>query len=112
MKRDRASRTRALESAQTAVADARVLHDAIRSSLPHERFARGQLARLAARLAIAEASIAAGTGEAALVQAQELFLSLGELRAEVELKDAEWRAAHLTAIAAVRRSASKSPTTR
>ncbi|MDQ2876590.1 MAG: hypothetical protein M3Y33_18015 [Actinomycetota bacterium] len=36
-----------------------------------------------------------------LGQAQELYLSLSELRAEVELKDAEWRAAHLTAVAAV-----------
>ena len=45
--------------------------------------------------------MAAGTGEAALAQAQELYLSLGELRAEIELKDAEWRAAHQTAVAAV-----------
>ena len=71
------------------------------ASLPHERFAPGQLARLTDRLAIAEASVAAGTGETALAQAQELYLSLGELRAEVELKDAEWRAAHQTAVAAV-----------
>jgi pimeloyl-ACP methyl ester carboxylesterase len=101
IEQDRACRTSVLESARTAVADARVLHDAIRSSLPHERFAPGQLAQLADRLAIAEANVTAGSGEAALVQAQELFLSLGELRAAVELKDAEWRAAHLNATSAV-----------
>jgi pimeloyl-ACP methyl ester carboxylesterase len=101
IQRDRASRTSGLESAQTALADARVLYDAINSSLPHERFAPGELARLAARLAAAEASVAAGAGEAALAQAQELFLSLDELREEVELKDAGWRAAHLTTTSAV-----------
>jgi hypothetical protein len=99
--RDRAARASVLDTAQTAVADARVLHDAIGSSLPHERFTPGKLARLTERLAIAEANVAAGTGETALGQAQELYVSLGELRAEVELKDAEWRAGHLTAVAAV-----------
>lgn len=101
IERDRAARASVLDAARTAVGDARVLHDAIAASLPHERFAPGGLARLTDRLALAEASAAAGTGEAALAQAQELYLRLGELRAEVELKDAEWRAAHLTAVAAV-----------
>ncbi len=101
IERDRAATARVLDAARAAVADARVLHDAIDSSLPHERFAPGTLARHTDRLAIAEASVGAGTGETALAQAQELYLSLGELRAEVELKDAEWRAAHLTALAAV-----------
>jgi hypothetical protein len=101
IERDRATKASVLDAAQTAVADARVLHDAIDSSLPHERFAPGQLAQLTGRLTIAQASVAAGTGEAALAQAQELYLRLGELRAEVELKDTEWRAAHLTAVAAV-----------
>jgi hypothetical protein len=97
----RAGRARVLEMAQTQARDARVMHDAIAATLPHERFAAGQLARLADRLALADASAAAGTGEAALAQAQEVDLSLRELRANVELRDAEWRAAHLTAIAAV-----------
>lgn len=101
LERDRATRANALDAARTAVADARVLHDAIATSLPHERFALGKLGRLTDRLAIAEASVANGTGETALAQAQELYLSLGELRAEVEFKDAEWRAGHLTAVAAV-----------
>lgn len=98
---DRADRARVLELAQTATSDARVLHDAIATTLPHERFAAGQLARLADRLELAETSTADGAGQAALAHAQEVQLSLRELRAEVELRDAEWRAAHLTAIAAV-----------
>ena len=101
IERDRTAKATVLDAARTHVADARVLHDAIAASLPHERFAPGQLGRLTDRLAIAEASVAAGTGETALAQAQELYLSLGELRAEIEFKDAEWRAAHQTALAAV-----------
>jgi hypothetical protein len=101
IQKDRDIRASVLDAARTAVGDARVLHDAIATSLPHDRFAPGKLARLTTRLALAEVSVASGTGETALAQAQELYLSLGELRAEVELKDAEWRAAHLTAVAAV-----------
>jgi hypothetical protein len=101
MQRERAAKANVLETARTAAADARVLHDAISSTLPHERFAPGKLGRLTGRLAIAEASVAASVGETALAQAQELQLSLGELRAEVELEDAQWRAAHITAVTAV-----------
>lgn len=101
IERDRAAKANVLEAARTTVADSRVLHDAIANSLPHERFAPGRLGRLTDRLAIAEASVAAGTGETALAQAQELHLSLGELRAEVEIREAEWLAARQTAVAAV-----------
>ena len=101
MESDREARASVLDAARTAVGDARVLHDAIDSTLPHERFAPGQLARLTDRLAIAEGNVAAGTAETALGHAQELYLRLRELRAEVELRDAEWRAAHLTSVEAV-----------
>jgi hypothetical protein len=92
---------RALAAATTQVADARVLHDAIAASLPHERYAPGRLAALGKRLAAAEANVAQGLGEAALAQVQDLHLNLGELRVDVELRDAEWRAAHLAAVSAV-----------
>lgn len=97
--RDRGDRALAAATAQAA--DARVMHDAIADSLPHERHAPGQLAALGRRLEAAEANVAQGLGEAALAQTQELYLSLGELRADVELRDAEWRAAHLAALSAV-----------
>lgn len=97
--RDRGDR--ALASAAAQAADARVLNDAIADDLPHERYAPGQLAALGKRLAAAEANVAQGLGEAALAQTQEIYLSLGELRVDVELRDAEWRAAHLAALSAV-----------
>ena len=98
---DRAARADVLATARSVVSDARILHDAIGSSLPHERFAPGRLDRLGRTLALAEANVAAGTAEAALSTAQELYLDLGDVRAEVQLKDAEWRAAHLTAVTVV-----------
>ena len=99
--RARAAKEDVLETARTVVSDARVLRDAIDSTLPHGRYAPGELAKLTSRLAIAEANVEAGRGEAALATAQELVLRLGELRSEVELRDAEWRAAHLTAVTVV-----------
>lgn len=98
---DRAVRADVLATARSVVSDARILHDAIGSTLPHERFAPGRLDRLGRTLALAEVNVAAGTAEAALATAQELFLDLGDLRAEVQLKEAEWRAAHLTAVTVV-----------
>src|ERR1700677_1332182 len=99
--RDRATRADLLATARAVVADARVLYDAIDSNLPHERFAPGRLSRLGRDLALAEANIAAGAAEAALSHGQTLYLNLGDLRADVELEDAKWRAAPLTAVTRV-----------
>jgi hypothetical protein len=99
--KDRAVRADLLAAARSVVADARVLHDAIDVTLPHERYAPGQLRDLGRRLEIAEANVAAGIAETALGQGQDLFLELGDLRAEVELRDAEWRATHLAAVIVV-----------
>jgi hypothetical protein len=101
IERDRAVRADVLATAASVVADARVMHDAIAATLPHERFVPGRLDRMGRTLAIAEANVAAGTAEAALATGQELYLDLGDLRAEVELRDAEWRASHLTAVTLV-----------
>jgi hypothetical protein len=97
-----AAKADAVAVARTLVADARILHDAIDSTLPHERYAPRGLAPLASKLAGAEASVAAGYGEAAISTAQQLLVDLTQLRAEIELRDAEWRAAHLTAVTVVR----------
>jgi hypothetical protein len=101
IERDRATRADLLATAQAVVADARVLYDAIDSNLPHERFAPGRLSRLGRDLALAETNIATGAAEAALSHGQTLYLNLGDLRADVELEDAKWRAAHLTALTVV-----------
>ncbi len=96
-----ADRDRVAAAAATAAADARPIHDAIARDLPHERFAAGRLATLGKHLAVAEDNVAQGHGEAALAQAQGLYVELGELRVEIELKNAEWMAARLAALSAV-----------
>ena len=92
---------RARSAAATLIADARLMRDAIDSELPHERFAPGRLAEVSSRLDFAEDNASQGRGEAALAQAQEIYLQLSELRAEVELRDQEWQAARLVAGEAV-----------
>lgn len=96
----RKDREQSLADARALAADARLLYQAIGANLPHERFAPGRLAALATRLAVAESDIGKGRGEAAIAQLQEMRLNLGELRAEVELRDAEWQAAQITAMQA------------
>jgi hypothetical protein len=94
-------RDQARSAAATYVADARLMRDAIDRELPHERFAPGRLAELSSRLDFAEENVGQDRGEAALAQAQEIYLQLSELRAEVELRDQEWQAMRLAAGAAI-----------
>jgi hypothetical protein len=94
-------RERAVSLAAELAADAQRVAAAIAAELPHERYAPGRLAELTRRLAIAEGNVRARLGEAALVQAQEAYLQLSELRAEVELRDREWQEAWLAADRAV-----------
>ena len=97
----RTDRDRARSAAATLVADARLMRDAIDRELSHERFAPGRLAEVSRRLDYAEQNAGQGRGETALGQAQEVYLQLSELRAEVELRDQEWQAARLIAGEAV-----------
>jgi hypothetical protein len=97
----RNDRDRARSAAATLIADSRLMRDAIDKELPHERFAPGRLAEVSSRLDFAEDNASQGRGEAALAQAQEIYLQLSELRAEVELRDQEWQAARLMAGRAV-----------
>lgn len=97
----RADRDRARAAAATFVADARVLRDAIDRKLPHERFAPGRLVELDRGLLTAEDNIGRGLGEAALVQAQDVYFQLSQLRADVELREQEWQGARQTALSAV-----------
>jgi len=97
----RSDRDRALEGARTMLADAMVLRDAINAGLPHERFAPGRLGGFGQRFALAAGNLDSGLGEAALAQAQEIFVQLSELHAEVELRYQEWLAAQAIATSAV-----------
>jgi hypothetical protein len=94
-------RERALALAAARTADARVLSSAIDKELPHERYAPGRLAELAKRVDVAEENVARGLGEAALAQAEDAYLRLSELRAEIELRDREWQMARLAADSAI-----------
>jgi hypothetical protein len=89
----RQERTRAAGTARQWLDDAHLMHDLIRDTLPHERFAPGQLTDLHRRLATAEGNLVElGAPEAALARAQDVYHSLSELRLELELRDREWRA--------------------
>jgi hypothetical protein len=92
----RADRDHSRVLATTLAADARLMRDAI-AELPHEQFAPGRLAELSSRLDNAQRSVELGLGEAAFVQAQEAYLQLSELRAEIELRYTQWQAARLDA---------------
>ncbi len=96
----RADRDQARALAVTLTADARLMGDAI-AALPHEQFAPGRLAELSSRLDNAQRNVELGLGEAALVQAQEAYVRLSELRAEVELRYTQWQAARIDAGSAV-----------
>jgi hypothetical protein len=98
-----ADKQRSAEAAATAIADARLLHDAIATGLPHERFARGRLADIERLLTTAQLDAARGDSQAALSTARNVDQQLGQLRVEVEFKDAQWRAAHLRALDSVTR---------
>lgn len=97
----RADRDRALVAAKTLLADAGLLRGVIDADMPHERFAPGRLADVEQRLAMAQGNLSAGLGEAALAQAQDLYLQLSALRAEVEFRHQEWQAARIAASTAV-----------
>ncbi|MUN35346.1 hypothetical protein [Actinomadura litoris] len=97
----RADRDRAAVAAGNALADARLMRDAIRAELPHERFAPGRLDRLERRIATAEANLAAGLAAESLSLLQETYLDLAELRADLVLLDQEWQAARLAALDAL-----------
>jgi|GEM_PF-3277732 len=97
----KADRDRALTAARTLLADATLLRGVIDADMPHQQFAPGRLADIEQRLTMALGNLDAGLGEAALAQAQELYLQLSALRAEVEFRHQEWQAARIAANTAV-----------
>ncbi|GGX73299.1 coiled-coil domain-containing protein [Streptomyces hiroshimensis] len=98
MKEDRA---RAGESVRTWLADARTMAGLIAATLPHERYAPGELARLTGRLSTAEQNAAEGRFDAALAVAQETYHSLSELRVDTEQRELERCSAQQEAVEAL-----------
>ncbi|GAA4258542.1 coiled-coil domain-containing protein [Dactylosporangium darangshiense] len=79
------------EAAQAWLADADALHGAIRTHLPHERFAPGEVSAVDAELQTARTNLASGFAGPALGLAQGGFHRLTEIRGRVELLEHQWR---------------------
>lgn len=89
---------RAAQVAQEWLTAATAVGDHIRGRLAHEQFAPGELQRLDQRLELAAANVASGLSEAAISAAQETYLQLSELRADLELRQNEWQALRANAV--------------
>lgn len=81
--------------------DAEVIRDLIIDTLPHERYRPGQVAAIVIRLDSAAEDAGHGRYRAALAACQDAFHELNELRAELELRHAEWLTARREAAAAL-----------
>jgi hypothetical protein len=93
---------RAAQVAQEWLTAATTVRSYIRGQLEHERFAPGELQRLEQRLDLAAGNVASGLSEAAISAAQETYLQLSELRADLELRESEWRAMRANAAAGLK----------
>lgn len=94
-------RERAAEAAAGRLRDAADLRRLVGETLPHERFAPGELTRLGERLATVGHTLDKGLYEAAAAQAQETYHDLHDLRIMIEQRDQEWRLARTAAREAV-----------
>ncbi|MFI0544148.1 hypothetical protein ACH3VS_35375 [Streptomyces sp. WSLK1-3] len=98
IKQDRA---RSEEMVRAWLGDARTMVTLIADTLPHERYAPGELSRLTGRLNTAEHNAAQGRYEAALAVAQEAFHSLSDLRVDTEQRELERCSAQSEAVEAL-----------
>lgn len=89
------------EMAKAWLEDLRKLQ-AVVATLPHERFAPGRMARIMTMIDQGENNLKLGASEAALVNAQNCYLDLTELRAEVLYKEQIFEQAFLEAMTAVK----------
>ncbi|MFE9771738.1 hypothetical protein ACFYOV_08730 [Streptomyces sp. NPDC005931] len=85
----KADRVHAAEMVRAWLADARTMAGLIGDTLPHERYAPGDLARLTGRLTTAEHNLAEGRFDAALAVVQETFHSLSDLRVDITQRELE-----------------------
>ncbi|MFC0602487.1 hypothetical protein [Streptomyces palmae] len=94
-------RARAAETVRTWLADADTMAGLIGRTLPHQRYAPGELDRLTARLGTARHNAADGRFDAALAMAQDTYHSLGELRVDIEQRELERCSAQQEAVEAL-----------
>lgn len=97
-------REQARAAVRTWLSDAREMAGLIETTLPHERFAPGELVKLTSRLVTAEQNEADGRYDAALALAQETYHGLSELRLETEQMELDRCTAQTAAIEALVRT--------
>ncbi|WP_329262360.1 hypothetical protein OG223_45250 [Streptomyces sp. NBC_01478] len=97
----KADRAHAEKMVRAWLGDARTMAGLIADTLPHERYAPGELARLTGRFATAENNIVQGQFEAALAVVQETFHSLSDLRVDVTQRELERCSAQAEAVEAL-----------
>ncbi|MEY9947676.1 hypothetical protein [Kitasatospora sp. GAS1066B] len=103
---DELTQDRALaeELSRAWLADADTMAALIAETLPHERYAPGELAAVLTRLAQARGNHELGRYDAALAVSQDGYHTLGELRVKVEQEDLarrSWQSAAVQAVALV-----------
>ncbi|MCX4750117.1 hypothetical protein OG455_32160 [Kitasatospora sp. NBC_01287] len=99
-------RARAEELSRTWLADADTITALIAETLPHERYAPGELAAVRTRVAQARENHALCRYDASLAVSQESYHALGELRVRIEQEDLarrSWQVAAVQAAALVER---------
>jgi hypothetical protein len=81
--------------------DLRILQEEV-AQLPHQRFAPGRMERLNGLIEQGALNLRNGASQAALVNAQDAYFNLVELRAEVLYKEQEFESQYLSALEGVR----------
>jgi len=80
--------------AENLLSDVELIWQQIEKNYQHERFAPDRLVALRRELDLANSNIGAGITEAAIAVTQKTYLSLVDLRVELEQKEQEWLLFH------------------
>lgn len=94
-------RAMAEETVRAWLSDSRAMAGLIAETLPHERYAPGDLERLTSRLSTAERNATEGRFDAGLAVAQEAYHSLSELRLDIEQRELDRCSAQTAAVEAL-----------
>ena len=90
--------------AQDLLSDVRSIVLDIEQNYQHQRFTPGRLASLKRQVEMAEANLKVGLMEAVIVNTQQTYLSLADLRLELEQKEQEFLLLYNAGIGAVKES--------
>jgi hypothetical protein len=101
MRLDREQSNKA-QLAEDLLSDVETIWQQIEQNYQHERFTPGQLMALRRELDIANSNIKSGVTEAAIAVTQKTYLSLVDLRVELEQKEQEWLLSYNAALEELR----------